>query len=190
MSTITSKNTSVNKDKTPRIFTLLSEHGVYGTHLFDIGCGKWTRHIAKYAKEMGVCSKYHGFDPYNQTASHNVKVIDAMTAEKYAEYGDYNPNIFVSSNVLNVINTYGGRYKYLREILFFMKQIDELYITIYEGDRSGKGKETKKDCYQCNMTCKAFYKEIEGMLNGYNNDFGTSWTIRRTGGMFEVYYED
>ena len=185
----TSKDTSINRDKTPRIFTLLSESGVYGTNLFDIGCGKWTRHIAKYAKETGVCSKYYGYDPYNQKAKHNSKVIDKMTKEKYAQYGDYNPNVFVSSNVLNVIATYRARFKYIREILLFMKTIDELYITIYEGNRSGIGKETKRDCYQCNKTIAQFTEEVKRMLDGYNNDFGTSWTLRRTNGMIEVYWD-
>lgn len=150
----TSKNTSINKDRVPAIYGKLSKHGVYGTHLFDVGCGKWTAHIKKYAKEKGICTHWHGFDPYNQSKQHNEKIIELAFEELFSD----NPNVLVSSNVLNVIKA--GRRDYLQSIFRRMKDIDELYITVYEGNKSGIGRMTSKDCWQENRRLESYVEEV------------------------------
>lgn len=144
---ITSRNTSVNKDKIPAIYSKLVSQGVYGTNIFDVGCGRWTNHIKKFAKENALCKYWYGFDPYNQTRKHNEKVTSIAWNEKLLQC---NPNVFISSNVLNVINTRARQREYLASIFRMMNDFDECYITVYEGDKSGVGKVTKKDCWQEN----------------------------------------
>ena len=41
-----------------------------------------------------------------------------------------------------------------------------VYITVYEGDRSGVGRVTKADCYQLNQPLKWYYRLITEKL-GY-----------------------
>lgn len=157
---ITSKNTSVNKDKVPAIYAKLEKCNVYGTHLFDVGCGKYTKHINLYAVTKGICSKWHGYDPYNRPKTINKKVSAIAFEEKYKLYGEANPNVFVSSNVLNVIKGSNRQREYLKSIFHMMKDIDECYITVYEGNRSGIGKVTKKDCWQENKKLKEYFELV------------------------------
>lgn len=158
MKTITSKNTSVNKDKLPKVYTILNKHNAYGTHIFDVGCGKYTRHIKNYAQSH-ICEHWHGFDPYNKPESFNAKTRNAAHEEKFKIYGEMNPNIFISSNVLNVIQR--GRGEYLQSIFRMMKDIDECYITVYEGNKSGIGRITKKDCWQENRRLIEYLEEVK-----------------------------
>lgn len=153
---ITSKNTSINRDRVPAIYSKLAKQGVYGTHIFDIGCGKWTRHIKKFAKDNCMCADWYGFDPYNQDKLHNARVNEIVENEYFF---NNNPNVFISSNVLNVIKD--GRREHLQSILRRMKAIDELYITVYEGDKSGIGRMTSKDCWQENRKLKTYFEEVE-----------------------------
>lgn len=154
MKTITSKNTSINKDRVPAIYSKLAKQGVYGTHIFDIGCGKWTRHISQFAKKNAMCAYWHGYDPYNKTKSHNEKIVKLAFEELFSD----NPNVLISSNVLNVIKV--GRRGYLQSIFRRMKDIDELYITVYEGDKSGIGRMTARDRWQENRKLSTYYEEV------------------------------
>ena len=156
---ITSKDTSINKDKVPAIFGELAKRGVYGTHLFDIGCGKWTAHISRYAKDKGICTYYHGFDKYNRSKKQNEKVSEIAFDEKFNKKG--NPNVFISSNVLNVIKGDDRKRTYLQSIFRMMKDVDECYITVYEGNRSGCGKITKKDCWQENKKLIDYFEIVK-----------------------------
>lgn len=157
---ITSKNTSINKDKVPAIYGTLAKHGIYGTHIFDVGCGKYVQHIRSYAKNNGLCTHWHGFDPYNRPKKINERVTELAFEEKYRAYGDLNPNVFISSNVLNVIKGGCRQREYLCSIFRMMKPIDECYITVYEGNRSGIGKVTKKDCWQENKKLKEYFELV------------------------------
>lgn len=167
---ITSRNTSINKDKVPAIYSTLAKHGYYGTHIFDVGCGKYTRHIKEFAKENCICTYWHGFDPYNQSEGHNDKVRMIAFDERYA--GEKNPNMFVSSNVLNVINGSNRQREYLHSIFRMMKDIDECYITVYEGNRSGIGRITKKDCWQEN---KKINEYLELVITAYRDTHTSSY---------------
>lgn len=157
---ITSKNTSVNKDTIPAIYTKLTKHGIYGTHIFDVGCGKWTKHISSFAKKNGMCTYWHGFDPYNQTKDHNAKVTEIAWEERWKTEKEKNANMFISSNVLNVIKGEDRQRSYLQSIFRIMKECDECYITVYEGNKSGIGKITKKDCWQENKRLADYFELV------------------------------
>lgn len=73
---VTSKNTSINRDRVPAIYSKLAKQSVYGTNIFDVRCGKWIRHIEQFAKDNAMCTYWHGYDPYNQTRDHNDKVVE------------------------------------------------------------------------------------------------------------------
>lgn len=182
---VTSKNTSINKDRVPAIYSKLAKQGVYGTHMFDVGCGKWTKHIASFAKENAMCTYWHGFDPYNQSKKHNAKVIEIAFEELF----NNNPNVLISSNVLNVIKV--GRRDYLQSIFRRMKDIDELYITVYEGDKSGIGRMTSKDCWQENRKLKTYLEEVkEAYRDTHMSDFNEGkikHSIDIKYGMIRVY---
>lgn len=157
---ITSKNTSINRDKVPAIYSKLVKHGIYGQHIFDVGCGKYIRHIKEFAKKNFICTYWHGFDPYNQSENNNDKVTKIAFEEKYKVYGAINPNVFVSSNVLNVIKGTGRQREYLQSIFRMMKSVDECYITVYEGNRSGIGRVSRKDCWQENKKLKEYFEIV------------------------------
>lgn len=167
---ITSRNTSVNKETIPAVYTKLAKHGVYGTHIFDVGCGKWTKHIAGFAKENAMCTYWHGFDPFNQTREHNEKVTETAWSERLKPDGECNPNVFISSNVLNVICGGNRQREYLHSIFRMMKDCDECYITVYEGNKSGIGKLTKRDCWQENKKLIEYFE----LVNAAYRDTHTS----------------
>lgn len=157
---ITSRNTSVNKDTVPAIYKKLAIRGVYGTHIFDVGCGKWTKHIESFAKANAICTYWHGFDPFNQTREHNNKITKIAWDEKYKTNKEKNPNMFISSNVLNVICGYDRKREYLQSIFRLMDECDECYITVYEGNKTGIGRETKKDCWQENKKLIDYFQLV------------------------------
>lgn len=163
---VTSRNTSINKERVPAIYAKLVKHGVYGSHIFDVGCGKWTKHISSFAKENAICTYWHGYDPFNQTREHNAKVAGIAWDEKMDLNEKRNPNVFISSNVLNVICGENRQREYLHSIFRMMKDCDECYITVYEGDKSGIGKLTKKDCWQENKKIIEYF----GLVNNAYRD--------------------
>ena len=147
MQKATSARTSINSKKLPKLFKL----GLINkpTAILDYGCGKYTSHIADhcYAK---LGSTYHGFDPFNQTPEQN------ETSLRKIQRMD---NVTVTcSNVLNVIDDD----ETLVNILERMRKLgDHLIVTVYEGDKSGKGRYTQYDCYQRNMKLKAYIPYLQ-----------------------------
>jgi len=142
---ITSANTSINSLKLPKIFNQINwdkltedyikKNGITITAdkspiILDYGAGKYTAHIRKVCADHGW--GYVAYDPYNGSD----KDWDKKT-----------PSLIVCSNVLNVIQDDD----ILNDIheWIYNRKIPYL-ITVYEGDKSGNGKETKKDCYQRN----------------------------------------
>jgi len=152
----TSKHTSVNSKKLPAIYSKLWLNQLYkditeekpilryGTPLlYDYGCGKETSHIKRYVERYGF--QYVGYDPYYTGAI----IMDKI------------PDVVVCSNVLNVIK----EFDIMSQVHSTIRDMNIPYfISIYEGDKSGIGRETKKDCWQRNqpyvdyMTCSEVSK--------------------------------
>ena len=140
-SNITSKFTSVNTKKLPAIFSkidweaLKDWYKVYEEEpiVLDYGCGRNPTLAKEYVESFGF--KYIGYDPYWLSAQDN----------SIAEHCD--PHIIVCSNVLNVIPSWERQcniHSHIRSITPYY------FISVYEGDRSYNGHETKKDCWQWN----------------------------------------
>ena len=144
--------TSINKSKLPEAYTTI--HKKFGwtpetTHI-DIGGGKFDNAV-EFLGKMGV--KAHVYDPYNRSEEHNAKVM-----KEVGEGGADSASLF---NVLNVIKEPEYRHEALQTAHSTLKPGGKIFISIYEGDRSGVGKQTKKDSWQNNMTTAAHLPEVQ-----------------------------
>lgn len=138
----TSKGTSINKGKLPAIYGKLAKLGVNleTETAIDYGCGR-------YFDTYGLPDTVYGYDPYHKR---NEALLD-----NYYDIG-------ICSNVLNVIAEPEVR----EEILFDLARCAEtVYITVYEGDKSGKGKQTGVDSWQENRRLKDYLEEVEDVFS-------------------------
>ena len=145
MQKYTSKNTSVNSKKIPALFNKFSFEG---KSVLDYGCGKYPEIIKKYVE--GYSGKYFGYDPYN--LGNEIPKNQAF-------------DVVTISNVLNVIQEDEVIERIVREA---MKIANIAIVSIYEGDKSGIGRMTKKDCYQRNQNKHWYCRFIDNM--GYKTE--------------------
>lgn len=144
--------TSINKSKLPEAYTTISKKMGWTpetTHI-DIGGGKFDNAV-EFLGKMGV--KAHVYDPFNRSEEHNAKVM-----KEVGEGGADSASLF---NVLNVIKEPEYRHEALKTAHSTLKPGGKIFISIYEGDRSGVGKQTKKDSWQNNMTTAAHLPEVQ-----------------------------
>lgn len=144
--------TSINKSKLPEAYTTISKKMGWTpetTHI-DIGGGKFDNAV-EFLGKMGV--KAHVYDPFNRSEEHNAKVM-----KEVGEGGADSASLF---NVLNVIKEPEYRHEALKTAYSTLKPGGKIFISIYEGDRSGVGKQTKKDSWQNNMTTAAHLPEVQ-----------------------------
>jgi len=161
MSTITSANTSINKTKAPAIVKLVEKvNGFHdGQHVFDFGCGKYPE-TTKAAILDNYDLIYAGFDPYNRTSNENSRASFLIPMQ--------HANVVLCSNVLNVIQKSGDRRVSLVLMRNRLQKGGILYLTVYEGNKSGKGKKTKEDCWQENRPTQDYVQEIENVFGKGN----------------------
>lgn len=149
MQTYTSKATSINKNKLPAVYNKVRFNSRI---ILDYGCGRYTDHIRKHLAESHV---YLSYDPYNQPEDvNNVSMFTVQNAIK-----SHTPVDVVLSNVLNVINddwTILGIADVIE--LITEKTGGTGYVTVYEGNHSGIGKQTGKDQYQRNEPLRSYLK--------------------------------
>lgn len=144
MQSRSSANTSMNSVKLPTAFTKVTPHG----HVCDFGCGKYTDHIKAHCDLSGALS-YNPYDPYNQPEDENNKT--AFIAEKRGF------DMVYCCNVLNVIDSLTGIYEAISTVLsWLLYHRGTAIFQIYEGDKSGIGKETKWDCWQRNERAEKY----------------------------------
>ena len=155
--TITSANTSVNKNRPPAILKLIEKvHGWRrGTVHYDLGCGKYPEIIAKALNKRGVV--YIGTDPYNRKGTDNQTAFRHLNRHGGADTASI-------SNVLNVIKDKRDRITLYNNAYRELKEDGVLYIVVYEGDKSGQGRITKKDCWQNNKKTEDYQKEIASVF--------------------------
>lgn len=145
----TSKETSINNSKLPAIYKLVNFPK--GATVLDYGCGRYDNGL-EYLESLG-CTAY-GYDPYNRTSEHNSAVVKAIRANGGAD-------IVLNSNVLNVIKEPAARRTVLKNIKKLVKPNGKIYITVYEGNGSGEGKQSKKDSFQLNRKTADYLEEIQ-----------------------------
>ena len=153
--TYTSAGTSINARRLPAVYKRIPVRA--GGTLFDLGCGKYTDHIR--ASVPGI--EYLPYDPYNQPDEVNngslAGLVNAIRSGR--------PVDVVCSNVLNVIdddaelwNTTG----WIHEIIRATGGTG--YVTVYEGDRSGIGRQTGPDQYQRNEPLRNYLRFFPGAV--------------------------
>lgn len=140
--TRTSAATSINRNRLPAVYGRFQF--APGSVVFDYGCGRYTDHIRK---ALPGCN-YLPFDPYNQPDAVNENSRAALYLLTLLHRC---PVTVVCSNVLNVIDDA----ETLQAIADKLTEIatttgGRALVTVYEGDRTGHGRETGPDQYQRN----------------------------------------
>ena len=144
--TYTSANTSINSTKLPTIYNKINWHQAILTNetIMDYGCGKFNN-AKDFVEGMGF--KWLGYDKFNRSYGENIKFVDYLLGRA--------ADIMVCSNVLNVIDNEEEIARIARIICNYS---NHYFVTVYEGDKSGKGRVTKNDCYQRNESIKEYLK--------------------------------
>lgn len=148
---ITSEKTSINKTKVPSVFNSVAkkEGWVSGTRNLDIGGGKYDT-ATEYLDKNGVNNLI--YDPFNRSKQHNDSVVKELSS---------NPVDTVTiSNVLNVLSDYRDANRVLAQAYDALKYDGKVYISVYEGDGSGLGYETKSG-FQWNRKLKQYLFDIK-----------------------------
>lgn len=150
MQTLTSAATSVNKAKLPAVFRKASlPHQL----VLDYGCGKYTDHIREYIRAMHKV--YIPFDPFNQPDDVNRTSAAYIVNAMHAHF----PVDVICSNVLNVIDDDETVRRIARNIEDVVSTTGGIgYVTVYEGDRSGIGRQTGRDQYQRNAPLRDYLR--------------------------------
>lgn len=146
-----SKNTSINTKKLPCVYNALNLSKLRSKTIFDYGAGKpeTVSLIRNYLEEYDI--DYIPYDLYNLSPADNTY---AFERRKEAD-------LYICSNVLNVIAEYDIIQSIISDIGEWCHK-GEPYMTkgfifkIYEGNKTGIGKVTKKDCFQRNCYTKDY----------------------------------
>ena len=148
----TSASTSINKSKLPKGYTTVGKHFGWtkGTTHLDIGGGRFDNAIEHLATH-GVNA--HVYDPYNRSEEHNTNAL--------AKAGNGQADTVSLFNVLNVIDDPEHHTSALQLAHSSLKPKGKLFVGVYEGDKTGKGKQTGKDSYQRNEKIDAYLPTIQ-----------------------------
>jgi hypothetical protein len=138
MQEFSSKNTSTNYVKLPAIYGKVNWNLLKGKLVFDYGCGNPTTqsNIKAFLKEKEV--EYKGFDLY-------------WDSDDYSNI--HNSTLIVCANLLCVIKEDEIVQKIINVILANNKPF---IIQVYEGDKTGIGKQTGPNQYQRNLRTKDY----------------------------------
>ena len=166
MQSYTSANTSINKNKLPRLFGKLRFSPDHVN--LDYGGGKYDN-VTEWMKALWGATNLV-YDPYNRSKEHNKSVEDYVIANK--------ADSVTMSNVLNVIDSQEARIAALLAAKEALKPERPLYITVYEGDRSGIGRATKDDCYQQNKPLRWYLPEVEAVFRNARIENGMIIAIK------------
>lgn len=150
----TSAATSINSKKLPAVYGKIKSAPAV---LLDYGCGRYTDHIRAALPE----TDYLPYDVYNQPQQVNAATVARLDSLRSAAV----PVDVVCSNVLNVI----AEDDIIRDIAHQIMTVirsggGTAYITVYEGNRSGEGKQTGPDQYQRNAPLRDYLRFFPGAV--------------------------
>lgn len=152
----TSAATSINSKKLPAIYKKLPAIAGGAPHfLMDYGCGRYVDHIRAALPETSV---YMPYDVFNQPADVNAATV--ATVDSLRRSGI--PVDVVCSNVLNVIaedDVIMSIADHIRRVIGWGGMA---YITVYEGDRTGAGRQTGPDQWQRNAPVRDYLRFFPG----------------------------
>lgn len=130
-----SNNTSINQ--IPALHKTVMKHGLFRYINFDNGAGKYIN-ATNFLEESLVLNVR--FDPFNLSKEVN------ENAYRYRGLCDTS----TIANVLNVIKEESVQLEVLRRSHAMVKENGFVFISVYEGSKTGIGRQTKKDCWQNN----------------------------------------
>jgi len=119
--------------------------------VLDYGGGRYDELTDALAKR-GVTNLI--YDPYNRTTEHNALVRQVFSVN----HGQ--ADLALCSNVLNVVREPEARREILRDIKRMTKSDGIVFFTVYEGDKSSKGRKTSKG-WQANRPTKNYVRELK-----------------------------
>ncbi|MBO4632658.1 MAG: methyltransferase domain-containing protein, partial [Lentisphaeria bacterium] len=120
-----------------------------GTVNLDLGGGRFDEGT-KYLAEQGV--KNLVFDPVNRDSSHNREIFDAVK--------NGGVDTVTCNNVLNVIREQAARSNVILQAAKALKPGGTAYFTVYEGDGSGRGRQSQADAWQEHRKTADYLDEI------------------------------
>lgn len=179
-----SKNTSVNTAKLPAVYKKIDwrryNHLENNYSVFDIGCGKLEtqKMILKLMCSLGI-KHFYPWDPNHECIGNKVKTLQAMLNI------DTN-KVIICSNVLNVIDNDKDLNSLIARICDMsviqepngVYRMNPVYVTVYEGDKSGVGRETKKDCWQRNEQLIFYLSKFNDYIKHKYNHNANFFTIK------------
>ena len=142
---VTSANTSINSKRLPAIYGKI--HLNEGDRVLDYGCGRYTEHLFSYCLENHA--EMFPFDPFN--------IPEWKNRETREKLENRPATVGIMSNVLNVIDSDEAIRAAIIDALSLIS--GKLYITVYEGDKTGHGKYTSNDSFQRNRKRKTFVRK-------------------------------
>lgn len=120
----------------------------YANDVLDMGGGKYDL-LTDRLREMGI--RNWVLDPFNRTEEHNALVVSMLTARP-ADFA-------ICSNVLNVVRESKERASLIRTMKMLSSPEGLHFFTVYEGDKTSKGKKTSKG-WQANRPTGDYIKEL------------------------------
>ena len=146
----TSKNTSINTKRLPTIYSKLNLERLRDKTIFDYGSGKieTVRLIREKLEAYDI--DYIPYDIYNLSPADNCYALERRKES----------DIYICSNVLNVIKEDEIVQRIIDEIIQ-LSNTKPYFLKIYEGNKSGIGKQTKKDCWQRNQKTKDYLQQFD-----------------------------
>lgn len=180
--TYTSARTSMNAHKLPKVYSSIPAPARHSL-LFDYGSGKFTDHI----RDAFPGVVYLPYDPYNQPDDVNATSLTYLANAMHTRF----PVTVVCSNVLNVIDDDAEVAAIAARIVVAVVRTGGTgYVTVYAGDRSGKGRQTGPDQYQRNEPLEAYLPlfQFPDVLHWYGKTYRGAATIER--GMIVVRCEE
>jgi len=147
--TITSAATSINGKKLPAVYKSAAFRQAMkdAASVTDFGAGKYDNARDHIRSEYG--KTLYTYDPYNRTEEENAAALDHV-----ADLG-------IISNVLNVINSAEARADLLKLARDHARTV---LITVYEGNRSGHGRQTGRDSWQENRKTADYLQEVRAIF--------------------------
>jgi len=142
----TSAETSINSKKLPRGYKYADIPA--GAVVLDYGCGKHVEHLQRTATDRGWT--WYGFDPFNRTETENRPAVDVIETR--------NADYVLCCNVLNVIDDSETVDDVIRAAVSACKVA--AVFTVYEGNRTGTGRQTGRDSWQRNERRAAYVDRI------------------------------
>lgn len=160
---LSSRATSMNKIHVPKVFSSVSKIGgwIKGAKNLDLGGGKFDNATELLLNKYGVINVI--YDPHNRDRSFNENSL------KIIKNG---VNTATISNVLNVIKEDKIKAQLIKQAYDALISGGILYVTCYEGSKTGIAKNTGSDQWQENQPLDYYMPLLESVFGNVSKKYG------------------